>query len=129
MDEDPRTVPPEWQDLPRISWGGLAIGLGSAWGLFGYSVLWDGAPFAVNPPFVQSIPGTLILLPIRIALWIVHLFEAAAGRSFDFSGNHWWIGVLAGATGAGIALAASKGGRWLLRRRGSHPKRSVGRRR
>jgi hypothetical protein len=99
-------------DRPRSAPAGIAAALGGMWGLFGYSVLWDGVPFSVDRPFVQSVTGTLVLLPIRTTLWGIHLAETEAGRTFDFSRNHWWIGLLAGATGAAFALGAL----WVVRR-------------
>ena len=42
------------------------------------------------------------MLPARIVLWLIHQAESAAGRAFEFSENHWWIGLAAGIVGAGI---------------------------
>ena len=92
-------------DAPAgISPLGVAFGAGLVWGLLGYSILWEGTPFVVQRPFVQSVLGTIVLLPIRTVLWAIHLAERVAGRPFDFSQNHWWIGVLAGAVGAAIGV-------------------------
>jgi hypothetical protein len=101
---------------PGISPLGVALGLGAVWGLLGYSVLWEGEPFVVDRRFVQSVIGTLILLPIRTVLWAIHQAERVAGRPFDFSANHWWIGVVAGAVGAAIVTGAWWAGRAVLRR-------------
>jgi len=84
--------------------------------MLGYSVLWDGAPFAVDRPFVQSAFGTIALLPVRTVLWGIHLAEGTLDRTFDFSQNHWWIGILAGAIGAGLAIGLGWLARTILRR-------------
>lgn len=95
---------------------GAVVGLGAAWGLLGYGVLWEGTPFEVQRPFVESAIGTLVLLPVRIVIWGIHLAEVLAGRSFDLSQNHWWIALAASAIGAG-ALAGMYGlGRSVRRR-------------
>jgi hypothetical protein len=104
-------------DEPRLSAGGVALGIGAVWGLLGYSVLWEGVPFAVQRPFVQSVLGTLALLPVRTVLWLIHRAELIADRTFDLSQNHWWIGALAGAIGAGIAVSVAWAGRAALRSR------------
>jgi hypothetical protein len=85
---------------------GVAAGIGGLWGLIGYSILWEGSPVEVDRAFVVSGVGTALLLPVRIAIWGIHLAESAAGRSFDFSSNHWWIALLAGAIGTVIATGA-----------------------
>jgi hypothetical protein len=108
-------------DAPRLTALGAITGSGAAWGLLGYSVLWEGTPFQVQRPFVTSVIGTLVLLPVRTVIWAIHLAEVIAGRSFDLSQNHWWIALAASALGAG-ALAAVYGlARWV-RRRVRHPR-------
>ncbi|MGH2637102.1 MAG: hypothetical protein ACRDHU_13290 [Actinomycetota bacterium] len=101
---------------PRPSPLGIACTIGAVWGLLGYSILWEGIPFLVQRPFVQSVTGTLVLLPIRTVLWAIHASEGLAGRSFDFSRNHWWIAVLAGLVGAATGAAVWWGARSVLRR-------------
>jgi hypothetical protein len=78
---------------------------GAVWGFAGYAVLWGETPIVVHRPFVVSLPGTLLLAPIRIVLVGIRLVEErVADRSFDFSSNHTWIGALAVLTGAALAL-------------------------
>jgi hypothetical protein len=103
-------------DDPRVTALGAITGLGAGWGLLGYSVLWEGTPFQVQRPFVTSVIGTLVLLPVRVVIWGIHLAEVMAGRSFDLSQNHWWIALAASTLGAG-ALAGVYGlARWVRRR-------------
>jgi hypothetical protein len=96
---------------PGISVTGLSFGIGAVWGLLGYSILWEGTPVQVDRPFVQSVAGTLVLLPVRTVLWAIRLAEDVAGRPFDLSSTHWWIAPAAGAVGA-VALA---GLAWAVR--------------
>ena len=65
-------------------------------------MLWGFTPLVVQRAFVVSPIGTLLLLPARSVLWLIHRAESLAGRSFEFSDNHWWIGLAAGLVGAGI---------------------------
>ncbi|MGZ5354159.1 MAG: hypothetical protein ACXWDS_04580 [Actinomycetota bacterium] len=102
---------------PGISATGLALGAGAIWGVLGYSVLWEGTPFAVQRPFVRSIVGTLVLLPVRAVLWAIHRAEILADRTFDLSANHWWIGVAAGVVGAAIGAGVGLIARAAVRRR------------
>jgi hypothetical protein len=81
-------------------------GIGAVWGFFGYTVLWQGVPFGVNRRFVESVVGTLVLLPVRTVLWGVHIGERLAGRSFDFADDNWWIGVAAALIGGAIMVLA-----------------------
>ena len=83
----------------------IAASLGAAWGLLAYLVLWGFTPLIVQRAFVVSPLGTLLLLPARTVLWLIHWAESAAGRAFEFSNNHWWIGLAAGVVGAGIVAA------------------------
>ena len=101
---------------------GVAFGLGALWGVLGYSILWEGAPVVVQRPFVQSVTGTLLLLPVRAVLWAIHLSEQVAGRSFDLSRNHWWIGLAAAATGSAILVACALLVRAVARRRPAAPR-------
>jgi hypothetical protein len=103
-------------DYPRITALGAVTGLGAAWGLLGYAVLWEGTPFQVQRPFVTSVIGTLVLLPARVVIWGIHLAETIAGRSFDLSQNHWWIALAACAIGAGSLACAYRLGRSVRRR-------------
>lgn len=92
-----------------------AIG-GAVWGLAGYALLWGLTPVVVYPTFVASVPGTLLLLPVRLVLWGVHAVEMAfASQPFAFSSNHAWIGVLATVLGAGLGVAAFVLGRAIAR--------------
>ncbi len=94
-------------EYPRPTGVGAATGIGALWGLFGYTVLWQGSPFGVSRAFVESAPGTLLLLPVRIVLSAIRFVEThVAGRTFDFSDDNWWIGLVAGALGAAIVLLA-----------------------
>ena len=123
----PGLVLEEREATPHVSPVGVAASAGLLWGLLGYAILWEGEPVTVQRPFVQSAAGTLALLPIRIVLWSIHLAESLAGRSFDLSSNHWWLGALAGAIGLGttsaVFLLAGATVRRLRRhgRRGSIP--------
>jgi uncharacterized membrane protein YeaQ/YmgE (transglycosylase-associated protein family) len=93
-------------EYPRESGLATMAGIGAVWGFFGYTVLWQGVPFGVNRRFVESVVGTLVLLPVRTVLWGVHIGERFAGRSFDFADDNWWIGVAAAAIGAVIVVLA-----------------------
>ncbi len=82
-----------------------AAGIGAAWGLAAYAVLWGHTPITVHRPFVLSATGTILLLPVRlILLGIGFVEERLVGHPFDFSRNNAWIGALAGVLGAAIAL-------------------------
>lgn len=105
-------------DGPVASGVAVAAGLGGFWGLVGYTILWEGAPIAVDRAFTASAAGTLLLLPVRLVIWAIELAESAAGRSFDLSRTHQWIAFAASVLGAGMAVAALIGARALLRRTG-----------
>jgi hypothetical protein len=94
-------------DHPRLSVLGVAASVGALWGLAGYAVLWEGEPVTVQRPFVESVLGTIALLPVRAVLWGIHLAETVAHRTFELSANHWWIGVTAGLAGAAIGIAVA----------------------
>jgi hypothetical protein len=93
-------------EYPRASGLATMAGIGAVWGFFGYAVLWQGVPFGVNRRFVESVIGTLLLLPVRTVLWGVHIGERLAGRSFDFADDNWWIGVASAVIGGVIAILA-----------------------
>jgi hypothetical protein len=93
-------------EYPRASGPATMAGIGAVWGFFGYTVLWQGVPFGVNRRFVESMVGTLVLLPVRTVLWGVHIGERFAGRSFDFADDNWWIGVAAALVGGAIVVLA-----------------------
>jgi hypothetical protein len=87
--------------VPAAATAAVAGGL---WGLAGYAVLWGHTPLVVHRTFVVSVPGTLLLLPVRIVLWGIRSVEGLAGGPFDFSRNNGWIGLLAALVGAGMIL-------------------------
>jgi len=106
-------------EYPRASGLAALAGAGALWGFLGYTVLWQGVPFGVNRRFVESVVGTLVLLPVRTVLWGVRLGERIAGRPFDFADDNWWIGVTAalvgGAIGALVFVGIRSGVRALRR--------------
>jgi hypothetical protein len=93
-------------EYPRVSGIGIATGIGGLWGVMSYSVLWEGTPFEVDRAFVQSVLGTLVLLPARLMLWSIRWIERLTDRTFDFSRNHLWIGLVSSIVGAAIAVTA-----------------------
>jgi hypothetical protein len=93
-------------EYPRTSGLAGSAAAGALWGFLGYTVLWQGVPFGVNRRFVESVIGTLVLLPVRTVLWGVHLGERMAGRPFDFADDNWWIGVAAALVGGAIGALA-----------------------
>ncbi len=93
-------------EYPRASGLAASAATGALWGFLGYTVLWQGVPFGVNRRFVESVIGTLVLLPVRTVLWGVHIGERMAGRPFDFADDNWWIGVAAALVGGAIAVLA-----------------------
>ena len=93
-------------DRPRRStsaWSITAVA-GALWGLGGYALLWGHTPMVIHPSFVETILGTVLLFPVRVVLWAIHTIERAAGGPFDFSDNHWWIGLAAAVVGGVIAV-------------------------
>jgi hypothetical protein len=95
----------------------VAAGLGAAWGLAGYALLWGHTPIMPTRSFVVSPAGTLLLLPVRIVLWGIRLVEERiVGHAFDFSRTNAWIGLAAGAVGAALVLLAFLSVRALVRR-------------
>jgi hypothetical protein len=103
-------------EYPRLSGVGVAVGLGGLWGVLCYSVLWEGRPFGVDRAFVESVLGTLVLLPARLVLWAIRWIELLADRTFDLSRNHLWIGLVTSAVGALITLVAFVVARMMWRR-------------
>jgi hypothetical protein len=102
----------------RTSRPAVAAVAGAVWGLAGYALLWGYTPIVIQRPFVVSIPGTMLLLPVRIVLWGIRLVEDhIAAAPFDFSRNHGWIGALAGAVGAALVVVAFLTVRAALRAR------------
>ncbi len=97
----------------------IALAFGGLWGALGYAILWEGVPFEVHRPFVQSARGTIVLLPARAVLWAIHAAEGVAGRPFELSSTHGWIGVTAAALGAAAAGASWVIGRRIVRRAGA----------
>jgi hypothetical protein len=93
-------------EYPRASGLAASASAGALWGFLGYTVLWQGVPFGVNRRFVESVIGTLVLLPVRTVLWAVHVAEQIAGRPFAFADDNRWIGVAAALVGGAIAVLA-----------------------
>jgi len=93
--------------LPRLHPLLLAAGIGALWGAAGYAVLWGYSPIAVSRAFVVGVPGTLVLLPVRIVLVSIRLVEGWTGRSFHFPDANWWIGLVAAAVGAALVAGAT----------------------
>jgi hypothetical protein len=88
---------------------------GAVWGLAAYAVLWGHTSIVVHRPFVVSVLGTVLLLPVRTVLWVIRFVEArAAGSPFDFSGNHAWVGALSALAGAAIVVVGVVGVRWAV---------------
>jgi hypothetical protein len=77
---------------------------GAAWGVVAFAVLWGYTSIVVTRRFVDSVPGLLTLLPVRIVLEGIHVAERLAGHPFDFSRNHDWIGVVSAGVGALVLL-------------------------
>lgn len=112
-DQEPVGLPREDRPSGALA---AAAGLGAFWGFVSYSVLWEGQPVQVNRPFVDSVAGALLLLPVRIVIWAIRVAEEFAGRSFDLSSNNLWIAFVASALGAAIGLGILLFGRGLFRR-------------
>lgn len=89
---------------PRIRPASVAAGAGLLWGAFSYSILWEGSPFPVDRAFVESLRGTIVLLPARIALWGMHAAEAISGRTFELSRSTWILALAAGISGLAVGL-------------------------
>jgi hypothetical protein len=113
MDEHAGPTGIEQPPRPHPAW--VAAGVGLLWGAFAYSVLWEGTPFAVDRRFVESVRGTLVLLPARIALWGVHAAELLAGRTFELSRSTWILAIAAAAAGLATVLLVVTAVRALVR--------------
>jgi hypothetical protein len=106
-----------WLPLRRRSGGLLAAGLGAAWGLAGYAVLWGYTPLTIHRSFVVSAAGTIVLLPVRAVLAGIGVVEERiAGHPFQLAETHGWIGLVAAAVGAALAGAGFLVVRGLVRR-------------
>lgn len=87
--------------------GWLVVLCGAAWGLASYLVLWGDTPIVVTERFVESLPGTLLLLPARAVLESIHFVEQRiVHHPFDFSTHNSWIGYVSAITGAAILALA-----------------------
>jgi hypothetical protein len=104
------------RDVPRFSWMAASVGVGGFWGLVGYTILWEGEPVQVNRSFVESAAGILLLLPVRLVIWSIHLAEELAGRTFDLSRSYLWIGFVASVVGAAIVATGFRLARGLMGR-------------
>ena len=130
---------PAPEDLPgRAAWAyataavELAAGLGllwrpaataASWLLLAFTVLWGYTSIQVTRPFVQSVPGSLVLLPVRTVLVAIHMVEDhLVERPFDLSANHDWIGFVSAAVGALITTAVYLLIRAATRVRGDRPR-------
>ena len=109
----PAVAPP----IPPL---GIAAGLGAAWGVLGYAVLWGLTPIVIHRAFVITPLGTVLLLPVRTVLAGIRLVEERlVGRPFELSESHGWIAAAAAVVGAaipGLALLAVRGAARRLRR-------------
>lgn len=104
---------------PRANPAVVGAGAGLLWGAFCYSVLWEGTPFNVDRPFVESVLGTLLLLPARLVLWAIHAAELLAGRTFQLADSTWIFGVASCVAGLGLGVLivlAVRGAAVLIRR-------------
>jgi hypothetical protein len=93
---------------PPSTLNGLIISsvAGALWGAISYVVLWGHTPIVITLRFAQSLPGIVLLLPAKAVLFTIGLVERqVAGRSFDFSRNHEWIGLAATVVGALLVVA------------------------
>lgn len=109
------------QERLRAPGPSLVAGLGGLWGLAGYTILWEGFPLQVQRPFVESLLGIIVLLPVKLVLWAIHIAERVSGGPFDLSRNNRWIAIAAGVIGALIALGLFWAYGILTRRGGSRP--------
>jgi hypothetical protein len=116
---DERPPPAGIEQPPRMRPETIGAGAGMLWGAFCYSVLWEGTPFGVDLRFVESVGGTLLLLPARLVLWAVRAAEILTGRTFDLSSSTWILGVATAAVGLStgvLVVLAVRGAASLLRR-------------
>lgn len=127
IDRGARPPGPGLPDERSTIGGSLAVAVGGFWGLVGYTILWEGEPFAVTRRFVDSVGGLLVLLPVRVVIWGIRVAEELAGRPFDLSRSHLWIAPAASVVGAciglGLFVSARGAARWAARRVGRGPGR------
>jgi hypothetical protein len=117
MDEHPGRISVERR--PRANPAVAGAGGGLLWGAFCYSVLWEGTPFGVDRPFVESVLGTLLLLPARLVLWAIRAGELLAGRTFQLADSTWIFGAASCVAGLGLGVLivlAVRGAAVLVRR-------------
>jgi hypothetical protein len=94
----------------------VGAGVGALWGAVAFSVLWGYSGIEVDRQFVNSLPGLLSLLPVRVVLYAIRAVEVHVVRHpFVFAQNHQWIGYVAAGTGALMGLAAAVLGRGVVR--------------
>jgi hypothetical protein len=116
---DERPSPTGIERPPRMRPETVGAGAGLLWGAFCYSVLWEGTPFAVDLRFVESVGGSLLLLPARLVLWGVRGAEMATGRTFELAASTWILGAATAVVGLLIgvlAVLAARGAASLARR-------------
>lgn len=83
----------------RARW--LVAGAGALWGAVSFSVLWGYTAIQVHRSFVDSLPGLVSLLPVRLVLFGIRWVERdVVHRPFVLADNHQWIGLVAAALGA-----------------------------
>jgi hypothetical protein len=81
----------------------LALTAGALWGGFSYAVLWNDTPIVVTRAFFESATGFLLLFPVRVVLWAIHVVETrVVHHPFAFPDNHRWIGAVAALVGAAL---------------------------
>jgi hypothetical protein len=79
----------------------VAAGAGAVWGVVAFQIMWGYTSIVVTRPFVNSLPGLIAFLPVRLVLFGIRFAEVhVAGHPFDFSRNHAWIGLVSAAAGA-----------------------------
>lgn len=79
----------------------VAAGAGAVWGVVAFQIMWGYTSIVVMRPFVNSVPGLIAFLPVRLVLYGIRFAEVhVAGHPFDFSRNHAWIGLASAAVGA-----------------------------
>lgn len=85
---------------------------GGIWGFAGYFILWGYTSLTVTRTFVLSPAGWAAFFPVRIVLLSIRQTERAAGRTFELSTSHRFIGVLAAMLGAAVGAIVA----WLTAR-------------
>jgi hypothetical protein len=77
--------------------------MGAVWGAASFSILWGYTSIDISRRFVDSLPGLVLLLPVRLVLHAIRVVETeVVHHAFDFSRNHQWIGFVATAVGGVI---------------------------